>query len=133
MAVEFFVTRQGDMLVNEMAPRTHNSGHYTLDACRTSQFEQQVRSVCGLPFGDSSQHTPVVMTNLLGDVWGDSQPDWSVLLDNPRLKLHLYGKQAARPGRKMGHFCILHPDLEVALAESEALFERLQAAAGEVS
>ncbi|HPY42343.1 MAG TPA: 5-(carboxyamino)imidazole ribonucleotide synthase, partial [Thiolinea sp.] len=105
MAVEFFVTRQGELLINEMAPRTHNSGHYTLDACITSQFEQQVRMVCELPFGDTRLHTPVVMMNLLGDLWGSSQPIWNELLASPNSKLHLYGKHEARPGRKMGHFC----------------------------
>ncbi len=127
MAVEFFVTRQGDLLINEMAPRTHNSGHYTLDACYTSQFEQQVRMVCDLPFADPSQHTAVVMVNLLGDIWGHSQPQWQDLLQSPLSKLHLYGKQEARLGRKMGHYCALANDLETALAEAEAIFPRLQA------
>lgn len=125
MAVEFFVTSTGELLVNEMAPRTHNSGHYTLDACLTSQFEQQVRMVCELPFGDTQQHTPVVMTNLLGDLWGDSQPSWEVLLESPASKLHLYGKLAARPGRKMGHFSTLAPQLDAALAEAERVFAGL--------
>ncbi|MEZ5536606.1 MAG: 5-(carboxyamino)imidazole ribonucleotide synthase [Thiolinea sp.] len=126
MAVEFFVTKQGKLLVNEMAPRTHNSGHYTLDACHTSQFEQQVRMVCELPFGDMQQHTPVVMTNLLGDVWGDSQPRWAALFSSPSSKLHLYGKQEARPGRKMGHFCTWNNDIEQAIQESDRLFSELQ-------
>jgi 5-(carboxyamino)imidazole ribonucleotide synthase len=126
MAVEFFVTKQGELLVNEMAPRTHNSGHYTLDACITSQFEQQVRMVCDLPFGELRQHTPVVMTNLLGDVWGGSQPQWAALLDSPHSKLHLYGKHEARPGRKMGHFCTLDSDLDNAIQESGHLFTELQ-------
>jgi len=125
MAVEFFVTTTGELLVNEMAPRTHNSGHYTLDACLTSQFEQQVRMVCGLPFGDTQQHTPVVMTNLLGDLWGDSQPSWNALLESPASKLHLYGKLAARPGRKMGHFSTLAPQLDTALVEADRVFARL--------
>ena len=125
MAVEFFVTRQGELLVNEMAPRTHNSGHYTLDACITSQFEQQVRMVCGLPFGDSQQHTPVVMLNLLGDLWGNSQPKWAALLASPASKLHLYGKQSARAGRKMGHFCTLASDIEMAIQEAEQIFSQL--------
>lgn len=126
MAVEFFVTRQGELLVNEIAPRTHNSGHYTIDACLTSQFEQQVRTVCDLPFGNSSLHTPVVMTNLLGDVWGDSQPDWSHLLNDIDSKLHLYGKHEARPGRKMGHFCTLNQDTSSALKTAETIFSQLE-------
>ncbi len=126
MAVEFFITQQGALLVNEMAPRTHNSGHYTLDACITSQFEQQVRMVCDLPFGDVRQHTPVVMVNLLGDLWGNSQPNWGALLASPASKLHLYGKLAARPGRKMGHFCTLATELEQALTSADALFPGLQ-------
>lgn len=126
MAVEFFVTRQGQLLINEMAPRTHNSGHYTLDACMTSQFEQQVRMVCELPFGDTRLHTPVVMMNLLGDLWGSSQPLWDELLASPNSKLHLYGKHEARPGRKMGHFCTLNPDLNAALAEADRIFSTLQ-------
>ena len=125
MAVEFFVTRQGDLLVNEMAPRTHNSGHYTLDACVTSQFEQQLRMVCGLPFGSTQQHTPVVMINLLGDLWGSSQPDWSTVLASSATKLHLYGKHEARAGRKMGHFCTLANTLEQAIQESDRLFNHL--------
>lgn len=126
MAVEFFVTRQGELLVNELAPRTHNSGHYTLDACITSQFEQQVRMVCELPFGDPRLHTPVVMMNLLGDLWGSSQPVWDELLASAHSKLHLYGKHEARVGRKMGHFCTLAPNLQSAIAEAERIFSSLQ-------
>lgn len=126
MAVEFFVTCQGELLINEMAPRPHNSGHYSLDACMTSQFEQQVRMVCELPFGDTRLHTPVVMMNLLGDLWGSSQPIWDELLTSPTSKLHLYGKHEARAGRKMGHFCTLHPDLNVAIAEADRIFSTLQ-------
>lgn len=129
MAVEFFVTKQGELLVNEMAPRTHNSGHYTIDACVTSQFEQQVRMVCDLPFGDSVLHTPVVMTNLLGDVWGADQPDWHSLLAVAENRLHLYGKHEARAGRKMGHFCTLNADLPMALASAEQAFAQLENAA----
>jgi len=103
LAVEFFVTKQGELLVNEMAPRTHNSGHFTIDACLTSQFEQQVRMVCGLPFGDSKLLSPVVMTNMLGDLWINSnnemaQPKWQKILENRSTKLHLYGKAEARKG-----------------------------------
>jgi 5-(carboxyamino)imidazole ribonucleotide synthase len=107
LGVEFFVCN-GSLYVNEMAPRPHNSGHYTIDACVTNQFEQQVRALCGLPLGDPHQHSAAVMVNLLGDVWPDSgEPDWNVLFAQPNLKLHLYGKCEARPGRKMGHFTVI--------------------------
>jgi 5-(carboxyamino)imidazole ribonucleotide synthase len=109
LAVEFFLTKDGMLLVNELAPRPHNSGHYTFDACTTSQFEQQLRAVCGLPLGAPDLLTPVVMWNLLGHLWKDGEPDWSVILSEPRAKLHLYGKASARPGRKMGHVCVLAP------------------------
>jgi 5-(carboxyamino)imidazole ribonucleotide synthase len=111
LGVEFFVVH-GQLYVNEMAPRPHNSGHYTLDACITNQFEQQVRALCGLPLGDAKAHSIAVMVNLLGDLWypdGASharEPDWNMLLSVPNLKLHLYGKHP-RPGRKMGHFTVL--------------------------
>jgi len=132
LAVEFFVTKQDELLVNEMAPRTHNSGHFTIDACVTSQFEQQVRMVCGLPFGDSKLLSPVVMTNMLGDLWitkNDemSQPKWQNLLDNTSSKLHLYGKAEARSGRKMGHFCTLADSAEDAQQQAEAIFNKLAA------
>jgi 5-(carboxyamino)imidazole ribonucleotide synthase len=112
MAVEFFVTRCGELLINEIAPRPHNSGHFTLDACVTSQFEQQVRMVCDLPAGDTRLHTPVVMVNILGDVWQRENPRWDTLLNDPNAKLHLYGKLKPRSGRKMGHFCYLDENLE---------------------
>ena len=114
LAVEFFLTRRGDLLVNELAPRPHNSGHYSFDACVTSQFEQQLRAVCGLPLGQTRLLSPVVMRNLLGDVWANGTPDWSRLLALPGLRLHLYGKSQPRPGRKMGHYCVLSPSLEQA-------------------
>ena len=116
MAVEMFVTVQGELLINEIAPRPHNSGHFTLDASVTCQFEQQLRMLCGLPAGDTRLLSPVVMINLLGDVWGDSQPAWESLLCRPEVKLHLYGKKEARPGRKMGHFNVLSEDLGQAIA-----------------
>ncbi len=125
LAVEFFVSKQGELLVNEIAPRTHNSGHYSLDACITSQFEQQVRMVCNLPFGDTQLLSPVVMINMLGDLWGDSQPSWETLLSSPASKLHLYGKKEARPGRKMGHYCTLATDIETANQQADGLFENL--------
>lgn len=127
MAVEFFVTKQGELLVNEMAPRTHNSGHFSIDACITSQFEQQVRMVCDLPFGDTSLLSPVVMTNMLGDLWGkkNASPHWEKLLQSKTTKLHLYGKKEARKGRKMGHYCTLADKLSAAIDESNKIFDQL--------
>jgi 5-(carboxyamino)imidazole ribonucleotide synthase len=125
MGVEFFVTRDGGVLVNELAPRTHNSGHYTIDACATSQFEQQVRAICGLPLGDPRLLSPVVMVNILGDAWTHGEPDWAVLLAEPAVRLHLYGKAEPRPGRKMGHFTVTAPDAEQALARARAIKARL--------
>jgi len=104
LAVEFFYTKNKKLLINEIAPRPHNSGHYTMDACITSQFEQQVRVLCGLPAGSTQLFTPVVMFNILGDVWEKGEPDWLSLLSKTEVKLHLYGKSQARKGRKMGHF-----------------------------
>jgi len=124
MAVEFFVS-DGRVLVNEIAPRPHNSGHYTLDACITDQFEQQVRALAGLPLGDTRLLSPVVMVNILGDRWQNGGPHWSVLLAHPNIKLHLYGKEAARPGRKMGHFNVLDEDLAKALAIAEHMRSEL--------
>ena len=126
LAVELFLTRQGELWVNEMAPRPHNSGHFSFDACLTSQFEQHIRAVCGLPLGSTDLLQPVVMVNLLGDLWKrDKAPDWDILLRDPAVKLHLYGKREAKPGRKMGHFCVLDPVLETALVKAEKLFEQL--------
>jgi 5-(carboxyamino)imidazole ribonucleotide synthase len=124
MAVEFFVSG-GELLVNEIAPRPHNSGHYTLDACATDQFEQQVRVLAGLPLGDTRLLTPVVMVNILGDRWHDGGPHWNALLAHPNIKLHLYGKESARPGRKMGHFNVLDESLDMALALAEEMRQRL--------
>ncbi|MEZ5562897.1 MAG: 5-(carboxyamino)imidazole ribonucleotide synthase [Gammaproteobacteria bacterium] len=118
LAVEFFVSR-GKLCVNEMAPRPHNSGHYTLDACDTSQFAQQVRTLCGLTPADPSARSAAVMVNLLGDLWFDAgrqrEPDWPALLAIPELRLHLYGKNEPRQGRKMGHFTVLGSDLPAVL------------------
>jgi 5-(carboxyamino)imidazole ribonucleotide synthase len=125
MGVELFVTAEGRVLVNELAPRTHNSGHYTIDACATSQFEQQVRAICGLPLGDARLLTPVVMVNILGDAWAKGEPDWAVLLENPAVKLHLYGKAEARAGRKMGHFTVTAATADEALAAARGLQGRL--------
>jgi len=124
LAVEFFLARDEELLVNELAPRPHNSGHYTFDACVTSQFEQQLRAVCGLPLGSTALLTPVVMWNLLGDLWKDREPDWGVILSDPRAKLHLYGKAEARPGRKMGHVSVL-AEVEEGLAVVASFKERL--------
>jgi 5-(carboxyamino)imidazole ribonucleotide synthase len=122
LAVEFFVDSDGNLLFNEMAPRPHNSGHYTLNASVTSQFAQHTRVICGLPPGDVSLLSPIVMVNLLGDLW---EPDWEVLLSEPNAKLHLYGKKEARPGRKMGHYNVLDNDIEKALATARAIYSKL--------
>ncbi|MFN3715883.1 MAG: 5-(carboxyamino)imidazole ribonucleotide synthase [Thiobacillus sp.] len=124
MAVEFFVA-EGKLLVNEIAPRPHNSGHYTLDACVTDQFEQQVRALAGLPLGDTRLLSPVAMVNLLGDRWQHGAPAWERLFAHPNVKLHLYGKDSARPGRKMGHFNVLDIDPDAALRLAEALSRAL--------
>ncbi|NMG17410.1 5-(carboxyamino)imidazole ribonucleotide synthase [Aromatoleum bremense] len=123
LGVEFFVCR-GALYVNEMAPRPHNSGHHTIDACVTSQYEQQVRALCGLPLGEPRAHSAAVMVNLLGELWYDGahaggtyrEPDWSVLHAVPNLRLHLYAKHHARAGRKMGHFTVIGDGAEKALA-----------------
>jgi len=103
LCVEFFVARDGRLMINEIAPRPHNSGHLTIDACRTSQFEQQVRAICGLPLGSPDLIQPAAMANLLGDLWFTGEPEWAAALAVPGVRLHLYGKRSARPGRKMGH------------------------------
>ncbi len=103
MCVELFLTKKGKLLVNELAPRPHNSGHLTFDACVTSQFEQQLRAVCGLPLGSTELLRPAAMANLLGDLWKKGTPRWDRALKDPLVKLHLYGKSEPRPGRKMGH------------------------------
>ena len=125
LAVEFFVTGDGALLVNEIAPRPHNSGHYTIDACVTSQFEQQVRTLAGLPLGETRLLSPVVMVNLLGDVWESGQPAWESVFGCAEAKLHLYGKHEARPGRKMGHYTVLGRDAEDAFAKALAIRGRL--------
>ena len=124
LAVEYFITPDG-VFFNEMAPRPHNSGHYTLDACAASQFEQQARILCGLPLGDPTQHTPAVMINLLGDLWNGSEPDWTLLEGDASVRLHLYGKKEPRPGRKMGHLCVLDPDPDSAYARACSLYREL--------
>jgi 5-(carboxyamino)imidazole ribonucleotide synthase len=114
MCVEFFIAKDGRLLVNELAPRPHNSGHLTFDACRTSQFEQQLRAICGLPLGSTDMLQPAAMANLLGDVWNDGEPNWAAALADPDIKVHLYGKSTPRPGRKMGHLTVLAPTAEQA-------------------
>jgi len=128
LCVEMFVTTAGALLVNEIAPRPHNSGHYTIDACVTSQFEQQARVLADLPLGDTRQHEPAVMVNLLGDIWFDPahataprEPDWTQVLKHPQAKLHLYGKAQPRRGRKMGHVTCLAPTIAAALATAAAI------------
>lgn len=118
LGVEFFVTKSGDVLINELAPRTHNSGHYTLDACATSQFEQQARAICGLALGSVALTQSVVMLNLLGDLWQNGEPRWEILSAYPQARLHLYGKAEARVGRKMGHLNVMAADVEIALAQA---------------
>ena len=114
MCVEFFLTKSGQLLINETAPRPHNSGHLTIDAHVTCQFEQQVRAICGLPLGSSELRSPSAMANLLGDVWEGGEPDWVAALKHPNLKLHLYGKHEARAGRKMGHLTVLADQVQAA-------------------
>ena len=125
LAVEFFFTTDGELLINELAPRPHNSGHYTIDACVTSQFEQQVRALCGLPLGSTRLLSPVTMLNLLGDLWGNSQPDWTQVFIQPEARLHLYGKREARSGRKMGHVNLLSDDADASFELANTLFATL--------
>ncbi|HET9225162.1 MAG TPA: 5-(carboxyamino)imidazole ribonucleotide synthase [Thermoanaerobaculia bacterium] len=125
LCVEMFLTRDGKLLVNELAPRPHNSGHLTFDACVTSQFEQQLRAICGLPLGSTELLRPAAMANLLGDLWSDGEPDWAAACRFPEVKLHLYGKATARPGRKMGHLTALAPTPEEARARVLAAREAL--------
>lgn len=124
LAVEMFLVGS-TLLVNEIAPRPHNSGHYTFGACVTSQFEQHVRAVLDLPLGDTSLARPAVMLNLFGDLWQNGDPDWTPILSQPEARLHLYGKTEARPGRKMGHVLLLDEDPHRALRTGEALIESL--------
>lgn len=125
IGVEFFLLGDGSVLVNELAPRPHNSGHFSFDACVTSQFEQQLRAVCGLPLGSVDLLRPVVMVNLLGDLWADGEPDWVSVFADPYAKLHLYGKGAPRPGRKMGHVCVFGDSVEAAMERADGVMARL--------
>ncbi len=123
LTVEFFLTSAGHLIVNEIAPRPHNSGHLTIEGAVTSQFEQQVRALCGLPLGAPDLLHPAAMVNLLGELWNRGEPDWGAALSrDPGVKVHLYGKQTPSPGRKMGHLTVLDPDPETALAR--AVFAR---------
>ncbi len=128
LCVEFFLGRDEQLMINELAPRPHNSGHLTVDASLTSQFEQQLRAICGLPLGSTEMLRPAAMVNLLGDLWNDGVPDWVAACRFPEVKLHLYGKQSARPGRKMGHLTALASTpgeaRRMALAAREALTAR---------
>lgn len=117
LCVEFFLTHAGELLINELAPRPHNSGHLTFDASLTSQFEQQLRAICGLGLGSTELLRPAAMANLLGDGWANGEPDWEALDAFPSVKLHLYGKREARPGRKMGHLTALAATADKARAQ----------------
>jgi 5-(carboxyamino)imidazole ribonucleotide synthase len=124
LCVEFFVLKDGTLVANEMAPRPHNSGHYSIDACDLSQFELQVRTLAGLPLVPPRQHSPCEMVNLLGDLWfrdgRQAEPDWPAVLALPGMHLHLYGKREARPGRKMGHLTVTAPTAELARDRANA-------------
>ncbi len=128
LCVEMFVTHSSDILINELAPRPHNSGHLTIDAHTTCQFEQQVRAICGLPLGDTTQRRPAAMANLLGDLWDQGTPAWSQLLAMSDVKLHLYGKAEPRPGRKMGHLTAVRDtlaDAEAAVRKARDVLARV--------
>jgi len=126
MGVEMFLDGDGKLLINEVAPRTHNTGHYTLGACVTSQFEQHIRAICGLALGDPSLMRQAAMVNLLGDLWSAGQPCWDRVLMHRDAQLHLYGKSDPRPGRKMGHILVLGDSSELALATAEDLWQGLE-------
>lgn len=118
--VEFFVTPAGDVLANELAPRTHNSGHLTIEAAAVDQFENHARAVVGLPLGDTSLNRPAAMVNLLGEVWANGEPNWAAALEVPGARLHLYGKAEPRPGRKMGHITVVASTADEALERALA-------------
>ncbi|HLM62375.1 MAG TPA: ATP-grasp domain-containing protein, partial [Pyrinomonadaceae bacterium] len=125
--VEFFLTRDEKLLINELAPRPHNSGHLTIDACVSNQFEQQLRAVCGLALGSTEFFRPAAMANLLGDLWETGEPNYAAALENKSVKLHLYGKQEARCGRKMGHLTVLAETIEEAVRTVQKAREKLTA------
>lgn len=127
LCIEFFLTSDDRLLVNEIAPRPHNSGHLTFDACVTSQFEQQVRAVCGLPLGSTEFYRPAAMANLLGDLWDHGEPNWAAAMAGSNIKLHLYGKIDPRPGRKMGHLTARADDARAAAATVMEARSRLEA------
>ena len=129
LAVEMFLKRDGELLINELAPRPHNSGHWTIEGCATSQFEQQVRAVCGLPLGSTEIVRPAAMANLLGEIWQGGEPDWPGGLKTPGVHLHLYGKQEPRPRRKMGHLTAVGANAEEAIARVTQARSALTAAA----
>ena len=130
--IECFVDEHGKLLVNEIAPRPHNSGHVSIEACETDQFEQQLRAVCGLPLGSTRLRSPAAMANLLGDLWDDGTPAFARVLAQPGLHLHLYGKRQARPGRKMGHLSLLAGDADRADAGVRAARDALRPPARDV-
>ena len=125
LAVELFITTEGKVLINEIAPRPHNSGHYTQDATSSCQFEQQLRVLCRLPLGSTYLREPAVMINLLGDLWSSGEPDWATVLKDPHVKLHLYGKNTPKPGRKMGHLTYLSESTERAFTRAMAIQQSL--------
>ena len=125
ICVEMFVTPEETLLINEIAPRPHNSGHLTIETCGVSQFEQQVRAMCGLPLGDMRPHSAAAMKNLLGDLWKNGTPNWTSVLDAPGTHLHLYGKKNARQGRKMGHVTILGASADDAARKAGDLADRI--------
>ncbi len=129
LCVEFFLTKDGKLLVNELAPRPHNSGHLTFGPCVTSQFEQQLRAVCGLPLGSTEFYRPAAMANLLGDIWANGEPNWAAALTDTNITLHLYGKTEARKGRKMGHLTAVADTASDATKIARAARERLNPAA----
>lgn len=128
LAIEFFVTPHGRLLVNEVAPRPHNSGHFTLGGCTISQFEQHLRAISGMPLGDPSLLRPCVMLNLMGDLWNAGEPDWTTVFAHPSASLHLYGKREARPGRKMAHVLFTDREPGSAARDAESVFEDLSRA-----
>ncbi|MEM9728307.1 MAG: 5-(carboxyamino)imidazole ribonucleotide synthase [Myxococcota bacterium] len=133
MAVEMFVVEGSRLLVNEIAPRPHNSGHYTFGACATSQFEQHVRAVANLPLGDPTLMRPAATVNLLGDLWQNGEPDWHAVLAHPKARLHLYGKLEPRAGRKMGHVLVVDDEPDRAAHVSESLLDELEVGASEAT
>lgn len=128
LCVEFFIGAGGQLLVNEIAPRTHNSGHYTLDACTSSQFDQQVNILCGTPLAKVRLIQPITMINLLGPLWNGEEKTWCELFPPAKVRLHWYGKKDARPNRKMGHFCVLGDSVEETIQNAEDIYQQLRRA-----